>query len=78
MKTRLTRLLRKQEDPKSTTRMAERLGLQRRMFSGLRSQWMMPRSGRDKKASAVHNCCANFRVKFNDTPGGGGCGGLEE
>ena len=56
------------ELPKSTILMAERLGLQRRMFSGLRSQWMMDSSGVDRKSSAVQSCCANLRVRFSETP----------
>lgn len=57
-----------QELPKSTILMALLLGLQRRMFSGFRSQWMMLSSGVAKKSSAVHSCWANFRVRLSETP----------
>lgn len=56
------------ELPKSTILMALLLGLQRRMFSGFRSQWMMLSSGVARKRSAVHSCWANFRVRLSDTP----------
>lgn len=56
------------ELPKSTILMALLLGLQRRMFSGFRSQWMMLSSGVAKKSSAVHSCWANFRVRLSETP----------
>jgi hypothetical protein len=48
--------------------MALRLGLQRRMFSGFRSQWMIFISGEERKRRAVAICCANFRVKLSETP----------
>lgn len=48
--------------------MALLLGLQRRMFSGFRSQWMMLSSGVARKSSAVHSCWANFRVRLSETP----------
>ena len=38
------------------------------MFSGFKSQWIIFSSGVDKYSNAVHICCANFLVKFNDTP----------
>ena len=57
-----------QELPKSTILMALRLGLQSRMFSGLRSQWMTLSSGVARKSRAVHSCCANFLVRLSDTP----------
>lgn len=47
---------------------ADRLGLQRRMFSGLRSQWIMLSLGVERKSSAVHSCCANLRVRLSETP----------
>lgn len=56
------------ELPKSTILMALLLGLQRRMFSGFRSQWMMLSSGVARKSSAVHSCWANFRVRLSETP----------
>lgn len=43
-----------QEDPKSTILMADLLGLQRRMFSGFRSQWMIDSSGVAKNNNAVN------------------------
>lgn len=64
----LTRCPSWQELPKSTILMADLLGLQSRMFSGLRSQWMMLSSGVARKSSAVHSCWANLRVRFRDTP----------
>ncbi len=48
--------------------MALLLGLHSRMFSGFRSQWMMLSSGVARNSSAVHNCWANFRVRFKETP----------
>lgn len=57
-----------QELPKSTILMALLLGLHSRMFSGFRSQWMMLSSGVARNSSAVHNCWANFRVRFKETP----------
>ena len=48
--------------------MADLFGLHSNMFSGLRSQWMMASSDRDKNDRAVHSCWANLRVRFNDTP----------
>lgn len=57
-----------QELPKSTILMALLLGLHSRMFSGFRSQWMMLSSGVARNRSAVHNCWANFRVRFKETP----------
>ena len=48
--------------------MAERFGLHKRIFSGLRSQCMIFNSGHDKNSSAVAICWANFLVKLSDTP----------
>lgn len=56
------------ELPKSTILIADLLGLHKRIFSGLRSQWIMLSSGVDRNSKAVHSCCANLRVKFRDTP----------
>lgn len=56
------------ELPKSTILIALRLGLHKRMFSGLRSQCMMFSSGVARNSSAVHSCWANLRVKLRDTP----------
>ncbi len=42
-----------QEEPKSTILMALRFGLQSRMFSGFRSQWMMLSSGVARNSSAA-------------------------
>lgn len=56
------------ELPKSTILMADRLGLQRRIFSGFKSQWMMLSSGVDRNSRAVHSCWANFRVRLRETP----------
>lgn len=56
------------EDPKSTILIADRLGLQRRIFSGFKSQCIILSSGVERNNRAVHNCWANLRVKFNETP----------
>lgn len=56
------------ELPKSTILIADLLGLHKRIFSGLRSQWIMLSSGVDRNSKAVHSCCANLRVKLRDTP----------
>lgn len=64
----LTRLPIWQLDPKSMILMALLLGLQRRMFSGLRSQWIICSSGVDRYSNARQSCCANLRVKFRETP----------
>lgn len=57
-----------QELPKSTILIALLFGLQRSMFSGFKSQWIIFRSVLDKNINAVHICWANFLVKFKDTP----------
>jgi len=64
----LTRLPSWHELPKSTILIAERFGLQSRMFSGLRSQWIMLSSGDARNSSAVHSCWANLHVRFSETP----------
>lgn len=64
----LTRCPNWQELPKSTILIADRFGLHRRMFSGFKSQCIIFSSGVDRKSNAVHSCCANFLVRFNDTP----------
>lgn len=51
-----------QDDPKSTILMADLLGLQRRMFSGFRSQWMIDSSGVAKNNNAVSN---NKKIGFD-------------
>lgn len=56
------------ELPKSTILIADLLGLHKRIFSGLRSQWIMLSSGVDRNSKAVHSCCANLRVRFRETP----------
>ena len=57
-----------QELPKSMSLIADRLGLHSRMFSGLRSQWMIPFSGFARKANALSNWRANLRTRLSDTP----------
>ena len=57
-----------QELPKSTILMADLFGLHKRMFSGLRSQWIILSSGVDRKSRAVQSCWANLRVKLSETP----------
>ncbi len=44
------------ELPKSMILSPVRLGFLRRIFSGLRSQWMMPMRGEDKNTSACAIC----------------------
>jgi len=56
------------ELPKSTILIADLLGLHKRIFSGLRSQWIMLSSGVERNSKAVQSCCANLRVRFRDTP----------
>ena len=68
LKKSLTRWPSWHELPKSTIFIALRFGLHNRMFSGFKSQWMMLKSLDTKNISAVHNCCANLRVKFKETP----------
>lgn len=68
MLTILTLCLSWQELPKSTILIALLLGLHKRIFSGFKSQWIMLSSGVAKNNNAVHNCWANFLVKFSDTP----------
>ena len=48
--------------------MALLLGLQSKMFSGFRSQWMTLISGVERNSRAVHSCWANLRVRLRETP----------
>ncbi len=56
----------KQEDPKSMMRMVGFVGYLRRMFSGLRSQWMMCCEARN--LSVVSACDAMRRMSMSDMP----------
>ena len=64
----LTRCPNWQELPKSTRRIALRLGLHRRIFSGFKSQWMTLSSGVERYSRAVQSCWANLRVRLRETP----------
>ena len=43
-------------------------GLQRRIFSGFRSEWMTDRLGEERKRRAVSSWVANLRVRVRETP----------
>jgi hypothetical protein len=58
----------RQEEPKSMILMALLLGCLNKIFSGLRSQWMMSTSSRERNSRPFKICFANFRTSERETP----------
>ena len=61
-------LLRKHDEPKSITFIADLFGTLNNIFSGFKSQCIISTSGLAKNANDFNTCLANFLINVKDTP----------